>query len=146
MIPNATGCILCVGDASPPTSRARSPQTVRKTFTNCQRWPTIFNVKTQVRGWMLGNAQVGRSLITTSASAWSRPGTHRPGRAGRPPQARTSWKPASAVAALNMVVAGGTQAGKTTMLNALASSVPGRDRTISCEEVLRLRLVPDNRF
>jgi pilus assembly protein CpaF len=46
---------------------------------------------------------------------------------------------ASVRAGLNIVVAGGTQAGKTTMLNCLAASIPGRDRVVSVEEVFELR-------
>ena len=46
---------------------------------------------------------------------------------------------ASVVAGLNVIVAGGTQTGKTTMLNCLASSIPGGDRVISVEEVFELR-------
>jgi pilus assembly protein CpaF len=46
---------------------------------------------------------------------------------------------ASVVAGLNIIVAGGTQAGKTTMLNCLAASIPGGDRVISAEEVFELR-------
>ena len=42
-------------------------------------------------------------------------------------------------AGLNIVVSGGTQAGKTTMLNCLASAIPGTDRVISVEEVFELR-------
>jgi pilus assembly protein CpaF len=42
-------------------------------------------------------------------------------------------------AGLNVVVAGGTQAGKTTMLNCLAAAVPGGERIISAEEVFELR-------
>ncbi|HET8560022.1 MAG TPA: ATPase, T2SS/T4P/T4SS family, partial [Marmoricola sp.] len=42
-------------------------------------------------------------------------------------------------AGLNIVVAGGTQAGKTTMLNCLAAAIPGGDRIISAEEVFELR-------
>ncbi len=45
---------------------------------------------------------------------------------------------ASVVAGLNIVVSGGTQAGKTTMLNALAASIPGGQRVISAEEVFEL--------
>ena len=45
---------------------------------------------------------------------------------------------ASVVAGLNIVVAGGTQAGKTTMLNALAASIPGGQRVVSAEEVFEL--------
>jgi pilus assembly protein CpaF len=46
---------------------------------------------------------------------------------------------ASVRAGLNIVVAGGTQTGKTTMLNCLAASIPGRDRVVSVEEVFELR-------
>ncbi|HET7385234.1 MAG TPA: ATPase, T2SS/T4P/T4SS family [Nocardioidaceae bacterium] len=46
---------------------------------------------------------------------------------------------AAVVAGLNIVVAGGTQAGKTTMLNCLAAAIPGRERVISVEEVFELR-------
>ncbi|MBA2507376.1 MAG: CpaF family protein, partial [Nocardioidaceae bacterium] len=42
-------------------------------------------------------------------------------------------------AGLSVLVAGGTQAGKTTMLNCLAASIPGAERVISCEEVFELR-------
>ncbi len=51
---------------------------------------------------------------------------------------------ASVAAGLNVIVAGGTQAGKTTLLNCLAASVPGRERVVTCEEVFELRLpLPD---
>jgi pilus assembly protein CpaF len=51
---------------------------------------------------------------------------------------------ASIGAGLNVIVAGGTQAGKTTLLNCLAASIPGRERVITCEEVFELRLpLPD---
>ncbi len=45
---------------------------------------------------------------------------------------------ASVVAGLNILVSGGTQAGKTTMLNALAAAIPGGQRVISAEEVFEL--------
>jgi pilus assembly protein CpaF len=45
---------------------------------------------------------------------------------------------ASVRAGLNILVAGGTQAGKTTFLNCLASAIPGTDRVISAEEVFEL--------
>ena len=51
---------------------------------------------------------------------------------------------AAVVAGLNVIVAGGTQAGKTTMLNALAGAIPGRERVITCEEVFELKIgLPD---
>jgi pilus assembly protein CpaF len=46
---------------------------------------------------------------------------------------------AAVVAGLNIVIAGGTQAGKTTLLNTLGSAVPGGERIVSCEEVYELR-------
>ncbi len=46
---------------------------------------------------------------------------------------------ASVVSGANIVIAGGTQAGKTTLLNALLGSVPARERIISCEEVFEVR-------
>jgi pilus assembly protein CpaF len=46
---------------------------------------------------------------------------------------------ASIIAGSNIVVVGGTQAGKTTLLNALLGSVPARERIISCEEVFEVR-------
>lgn len=42
-------------------------------------------------------------------------------------------------AGLNVLVAGATQAGKTTMLNALAGSIPPSQRVVTCEEVFELR-------
>jgi pilus assembly protein CpaF len=51
---------------------------------------------------------------------------------------------ASVVAGLNIVVAGATQTGKTTLLSSLASAIPARERVITCEEVFELRLdLPD---
>jgi pilus assembly protein CpaF len=51
---------------------------------------------------------------------------------------------ASVVSGLNIIVAGGTQAGKTTLLNCLAAAIPSRERVVTCEEVFELRLpLPD---
>ncbi len=51
---------------------------------------------------------------------------------------------AAVIAGLNVIVAGGTQAGKTTLLNCLAGAIPGRERVITCEEVFELKLgLPD---
>ena len=47
---------------------------------------------------------------------------------------------AAVVSGLNIMVAGGTGAGKTTMLGCLLASVPAHERIITCEEVLELRL------
>ena len=46
---------------------------------------------------------------------------------------------ASVRAGLNILVAGSTQAGKTTMLNCLAAAIPGGERVVSAEEVFELR-------
>ncbi|WP_101523806.1 CpaF family protein [Nocardioides houyundeii] len=46
---------------------------------------------------------------------------------------------ASVRAGLNVLVAGGTQAGKTTLLNCLAAAIPGGERVITAEEVFELR-------
>jgi pilus assembly protein CpaF len=44
----------------------------------------------------------------------------------------------------NIVVAGATAAGKTTLLNALLNSAPPSQRIVTCEEVFELRLfAPD---
>jgi pilus assembly protein CpaF len=51
---------------------------------------------------------------------------------------------ASVAAGLNVIVAGGTQAGKTTLLNCLAAAIPTRERVVTCEEVFELRVpLPD---
>jgi pilus assembly protein CpaF len=47
---------------------------------------------------------------------------------------------AAVVSGLNILVAGGTQAGKTTMLNCLASAIPSRERVVTCEEVFELKI------
>lgn len=59
------------------------------------------------------------------------------------PQA-ASFLEAAVRAGLNIVVSGGTQTGKTTMLNCLASATPARERVVTCEEVFELQLdLPD---
>lgn len=51
---------------------------------------------------------------------------------------------ASVKAGLNIVVSGGTQTGKTTMLNCLAAAIPAAERVITCEEVFELQVpLPD---
>ena len=52
---------------------------------------------------------------------------------------------AAVVSGLNVIVAGGTQTGKTTMLNGLAGAIPASERVITCEEVFELKLhqLPD---
>lgn len=47
---------------------------------------------------------------------------------------------AAVASGLNILVAGGTQAGKTTMLNCLAAAVPAHERIVTCEEVFELRV------
>ena len=46
---------------------------------------------------------------------------------------------ACVIAGVNIVVSGGTQAGKTTLLNCLAASIPGTQRLVSVEEVFELQ-------
>jgi pilus assembly protein CpaF len=59
-----------------------------------------------------------------------------------PPAAR--FLEAAVAAGLNIIVAGGTQAGKTTLLNCLGAAIPARERVVTCEEVFELRLpLPD---
>ena len=45
---------------------------------------------------------------------------------------------AAVASGLNILVAGGTQAGKTTLLNCLAAALSPRERVITCEEVFEL--------
>lgn len=47
---------------------------------------------------------------------------------------------ASVAAGLNILVAGGTQAGKTTLLNCLAAAIPPRERVVTVEEVFELKI------
>lgn len=47
---------------------------------------------------------------------------------------------AAVAAGLNILVAGGTQAGKTTLLNCLAAAIPPRERVVTCEEVFELKI------
>jgi pilus assembly protein CpaF len=60
-------------------------------------------------------------------------------RLGSMPAGAARFLEAAVLAGQNIVVAGGTQAGKTTMLNCLAAAIPGGDRIISAEEVFELR-------
>lgn len=46
---------------------------------------------------------------------------------------------AAVVSGLNILVAGGTQAGKTTLLNCLTASIPARERVVTVEEVFELK-------
>jgi pilus assembly protein CpaF len=46
---------------------------------------------------------------------------------------------AGVVAGLNVIVSGGTQAGKTTLLNCLAAAIPGSQRLLTVEEVFELQ-------
>ncbi len=51
---------------------------------------------------------------------------------------------AAVATGLNVIVAGGTQAGKTTLLNCLSAAIPARERVITCEEVFELKVpLPD---
>ena len=59
---------------------------------------------------------------------------------GSLPQQAADFLSASVTAGLNIVVSGATQAGKTTMLNALAGCIPPRERVVTCEEVFELKI------
>lgn len=51
---------------------------------------------------------------------------------------------ATVISGLNVIVAGATQAGKTTLMNALLNSAHSLDRVVTCEEVFELQLTsPD---
>ncbi|HLM05922.1 MAG TPA: CpaF/VirB11 family protein, partial [Blastococcus sp.] len=51
---------------------------------------------------------------------------------------------AAVAAGLNVLVSGGTQAGKTTLLNCLCAAIPARERVVTCEEVFELQVpLPD---
>lgn len=63
---------------------------------------------------------------------------------GTLPEPAAAFLDAAVAAGLNVLVAGGTQAGKTTLLNCLAAAIPARERVVTCEEVFELRLsLPD---
>ena len=51
---------------------------------------------------------------------------------------------AAVASGLNILVAGGTQAGKTTMLNCLTAAIPSGERVVTAEEVFELKVpLPD---
>lgn len=54
--------------------------------------------------------------------------------------AAAAFLDAAVASGLNVVVSGATQAGKTTMVNALAGSIPSHEHIVTCEEVFELRL------
>ena len=47
---------------------------------------------------------------------------------------------AAVASGLNLLVAGGTQAGKTTLLNCAAAAIPPKERVVTCEEVFEMKL------
>jgi len=59
---------------------------------------------------------------------------------GSLPRQAAAFLDAAVIAGLNIVVAGGTQSGKTTFLTGLLGSVPATERIITCEEVFELRI------
>ncbi len=65
-------------------------------------------------------------------------------RLGTLTRAAADFLDAAVVSGLNIIVAGGTQAGKTTLLNCLLAAVPAYERVITCEEVFELKApLPD---
>ena len=64
--------------------------------------------------------------------------------AGSMPEQAARFLEACVAAGLNVLVSGGTQAGKTTMLNALCAAIPARERVVTVEEVFELQVaLPD---
>jgi len=55
-------------------------------------------------------------------------------------QQAAAFLAASVEAGLNILVSGGTQAGKTTLLNCLIAAIPPRERVVTCEEVFELKV------
>ena len=51
-----------------------------------------------------------------------------------------SFLHAAVESGVNILVSGATQAGKTTMLNCLAASIPPRERVVTCEEIFELSI------
>jgi pilus assembly protein CpaF len=47
---------------------------------------------------------------------------------------------AAVASGLNVLVSGGTQAGKTTLLNCLCAAIPARERVVTCEEGFELSI------
>jgi pilus assembly protein CpaF len=61
-------------------------------------------------------------------------------RLGTLPGPAARFLEACVVAGLNILVSGGTQAGKTTLLNCLGGAVPSHERVVTCEEVFELQI------
>ncbi|WP_235506764.1 CpaF family protein [Terrabacter sp. Root181] len=61
-------------------------------------------------------------------------------RLGTMPRQAATFLEAAVASGLNVLVAGGTQAGKTTLLNCLAAAIPPRERIVTCEEVFELKI------
>ena len=56
----------------------------------------------------------------------------------------TTFLKACVASGLNVVVSGGTQSGKTTMINCLCAAIPPAERVVTCEEVFELQVgLPD---
>lgn len=63
---------------------------------------------------------------------------------GTIPANAANFLQAAVASGLNIIIAGATQAGKTTLMNALLNSARSGDRIITCEEVFELQLTsPD---
>ena len=61
-------------------------------------------------------------------------------RLGSLPRHAAAFLDAAVASGLNILVSGATQAGKTTMVRALAGAIPAGQRIITCEEVFELAL------
>src|SRR5690606_23189967 len=61
-------------------------------------------------------------------------------RLGTLPEQAARFLTAAVESGLNILVAGGTQSGKTTLLNCLAAAIPPTERVVTCEEVFELKV------
>ncbi|GAA1143330.1 CpaF family protein [Ornithinicoccus hortensis] len=61
-------------------------------------------------------------------------------RLGTMTSAAATFLGAAVASGLNILVAGGTQAGKTTLLNCLGAAIPAHERVITVEEVFELKV------
>ena len=89
--------------------------------------------------WCSRGSAAASRRSTSASSCCGPPGSHDLVELGSLTPRAAAFLEASVRAGLNVLVAGGTQAGKTTMLNCLAAAIPGGERWSVAEEVFELR-------